>query len=195
MAKNPIKGKVKTRLSVDLGDEATLLLYKKLMSVTRQITTNLDVDKHIFYSDFIDLEDDWESSDYKKHLQIQNKDLGLKMKSAFQTTLKNNISKCVIIGTDCPYITQDIINSAFYKLNDYDAVIGPAVDGGFYLLGVKSIDTLLFDDITWSSNKVLNQLIKNLNKQNLKHYLLQELEDIDDLQCYNRYLNSTKLYE
>ncbi len=195
MAKNPILGKVKTRLAKDLGDDATLLLYKKLMSITRKITDKLPCDKFIFYSDFIDLTDQWKNSEYHKCLQSNSVNLGDKMKNAFSEVFKKGYKRCAIIGTDCPYITPNILIKSLHKLSDNDAVIGPATDGGFYLLSVKNTTSLTFENITWSTHTVLSKFIQNLKKEHLKFELLEKLEDIDDINSYSRSLNSIKLHE
>jgi rSAM/selenodomain-associated transferase 1 len=192
MAKNAIKGKVKTRLAEDLGEEETLHFYENLLSITQLITNDLKADKFIFYSDFIPDKDVYDSKNYQKQVQIDSNDLGDRMKAAFEYVFQLGYKSTIIIGTDCPYLTTSILDSGFTLLNQNDVVIGPALDGGFYLLGCKKMPSLNFNDIVWSTENVLNQLLSNLEKLDLKAHLLDALEDIDNVENWLRYNRTLK---
>jgi len=187
--KNPIIGKAKTRLAAAIGDEKALEVYHQLLSRTKDITQNLDGNKYLFYSDFIDENDKWNSLDFIKKLQSKN-DLGAKMFNAFESVFKEN-EKVMIIGSDCYDLTTETLEKAFLALNESDTVIGPANDGGYYLLGMNNLYKELFFEIEWSTDKVLKTTIEKINKLNLSYHLLPELIDVDTITD----LKSTNLYQ
>jgi len=185
--KNPEAGKVKTRLAATLGDKEALAIYRQLLSHTISATEYLPVDKFVFYSNHIGQEDFWDSKHYYKEVQ-QGFDLGERMKNAFAATFQKGYDKTVIIGTDCPDLNAGIIMNAFAYLNSHDVVIGPAEDGGYYLLGMKQLHSQLFEKITWSTSIVLDETVRKCAVLRLGYYLLPVLKDIDeekDLQTFN----------
>lgn len=176
--KNPVYGKVKTRLAATIGDVNALQIYKQLIQRTFSITYQLTVYKIVFYSDKIEVNDIWKHG-YSKLLQYGN-NLGERMMNAFNYMFQNKYSKAVIIGTDCAELSKEIIEEAFQKLDEYDVVIGPATDGGYYLLGLKKMHKELFKNIQWSTNSVLQTTIERCNTNNLSYFLLKELHDVDE---------------
>ena len=196
-AKNKIEGQVKTRLAATLGNEIALEIYKQLLLNLHQNIQFIKVKKIVYYSSFME-DDIWEKEFYQKKIQTGN-DLGERMSNAFAEVFKNKEGnflqkKVIIIGTDCPGINQNILETAFEKLNDFDVVIGSALDGGYYLLGMRSENSFLFNDINWSTDQVLNQTIKHCKENNLSYFLLPELSDIDDEKdlIYFKNLNLSK---
>lgn len=177
--RNPELGKVKTRLAKTLGNEKALAIYLHLSSHTRAITENLLVDKAIYYSNFVDTEDAWPNSAFQKKVQTGN-DLGEKMQNAFATEFNNGYEKIVIIGTDCFELTTEIIQQGFDSIQRYDAVIGPAKDGGYYLLGMKKLIAELFIDKTWSSDTVAADTIQNFKDLGFSFAQLPILTDVDE---------------
>ena len=101
------------------------------------------------------------------------------MLNAFKHVFINGANRAVIIGTDCIDISEDIVSQAFKMLNLVDVVIGPAEDGGYYLLGLKKLIPEIFFDIDWSTRRVLHQTIKKAKKNSLDFKLLKTLKDID----------------
>ncbi len=187
--KNPEAGKVKTRLAATLGDEAALSVYKQLLLYTVSATKCLPVDKFVFYSNYIEQEDVWDGKQYYKELQ-QGNDLGKRMGNAFASIFEKGYDKAVIIGTDCPDLNAGIIINAFAYLDVHDVVIGPAEDGGYYLLGMKILHQELFQKIKWSTCTVLNDTISKCTALQLDCSMLPVLKDIDeekDLQAFNLY--------
>jgi rSAM/selenodomain-associated transferase 1 len=178
-ARNPEAGKVKTRLAATLGNEMALAIYKKLLKRTIAVTQNLPVDKIVYFSNGIEGDDFWDSKHYYKQVQ-QGNDLGKKMKNAFASTFDNGYDRLVIIGTDCPGLEPAIIMGAFVHLNVYDVVIGPAEDGGYYLLGMKRLYPQLFENISWSTSTVFNDTLKKCDCLGLKYHLLPVLNDVDE---------------
>lgn len=174
--KNPILGRVKSRLAAEIGDEKALAVYRDLLEKTRQEAEKLKgIQCLLYYANFIENADEWSEVIFEKRLQNDG-DLGQKMRGAFRESMNG---KTVIIGSDCYDLTSEHIEMAFQKLNDTDLVIGPANDGGYYLLGMKNYFSQLFEDIEWSTNVVLKQTLQQAKSLNLKVSFLEELVDLD----------------
>lgn len=178
--KNPVLGTVKTRLAKSIGDGKALEVYLDLMEKCRQEVQKVDCKRHLFYSQNIAKSDDWTDQLFEKRIQAEG-DLGVKILEAFKTVFQE-ISKVLIIGSDCYDLTDTIIQDAFRKLDKADVVIGPANDGGYYLLGTKQLHPELFQDITWSTESVLEETILRAKSKNLSVVLLKELIDLDTLE-------------
>lgn len=176
--KNPKLGKVKTRLAATLGDEAALAIYYLLASHTRTVTDELKMEKSLWYSDFVDREDHWENQIYSKQLQ-KGAHLGERMQYAFKAAFDSGAKEVCIIGTDCFELNATHIQTAFSKLEDNDVVIGPAQDGGYYLLGMKRLVPELFNNKEWSTEHVLSDSIKDLKKLGMGYAKLPLLNDVD----------------
>ena len=176
--KNPEKGKVKTRLAKTLGDEKSLKIYNALLYHTHKVAKKINADKFVFYSSFINETDEWENNLFKKRLQKGN-NLGFKMQNAVENIFIDGYKKVCIIGSDCIEITDAIINQCFIELNSVDVVIGPAKDGGYYLLCIKKLYAELFQNISWSTAHVLNETLRICEQLQLSYFLLPELIDID----------------
>ncbi len=173
--RNPELGKVKTRLAKTIGEKAALNIYKFLLQHTVNITKCLQCDKTVYYSEKIKNSDIWDCSIFNKKIQKGIK-LGERMQNAFSENL-NNYNKVIIIGSDMYDINQDHINAAFNELENHDTVIGPATDGGYYLLGLKSMNKEIFKNKEWGTSTVLENTLQNLKNVNV--FLLEELNDID----------------
>lgn len=106
-------------------------------------------------------------------------DLGERMYNAFSDTFSIKYKKAVIIGSDCIDLTASIIKLAYQHLEDNDVVVGPATDGGYYLLGMKTLHQSLFENILWSTAGVLTQTLAMCKRQHLTYYLLPTLTDTD----------------
>lgn len=176
--KNPLAGKVKTRLAATIGDDRALHIYQRLLHITRNLTIQADCTRYLFYSDFIETGDDWPESSYGKLLQ-QGNDLGKRMSNAFAEVLKYH-SKALIMGSDCPELSADILREAFSKLDHCDFVIGPAADGGYYLLGMKEYSPEIFEGIEWSSPEVLDKTVQKISDIGKTIAFCPTLRDLDD---------------
>lgn len=189
--RNPELGKVKTRLAKSIGDENALTIYKTLLDRTEKTTRNLTCDKAIYYSVKIRENDIWDASIYQKHQQRGN-DLGIRMLNAFSEAFSNKYDKVAIIGSDLFDLNPNHINEAFEELNNNDIVIGPAHDGGYYLLGMKSIYSQVFKNKDWGTSTVFNDTIKDLKNESI--HLLETLNDIDvyddlkNIKAFKKYL-------
>jgi len=177
--KNPVLGTVKTRLAASIGDEKALEVYKDLIEKCRNECLTVDAKKNLFYSKQI-LNDAWHNNTFKKHIQVGG-DLGDKITAAFREIFKEE-GKVIIIGSDCYDLDAKTIEEAFEKLADSDVVIGPANDGGYYLLGTNSFQPELFQNITWSTELVLGETIQQAKFKNLSVSLLKELIDLDTIE-------------
>jgi len=172
MAKTPELGKVKTRLAKTLGDEYTLGVYEFLLNTTLNAVENSGLTARVYWTS--------RPNDHsgKIFLQIEG-DLGEKMKAVFEDSFAT-FSPVIMIGTDCPDITSEILQQAEVALKEADCVFGPASDGGYYLIGMKHFYPSLFKNISWSTDRVLKQSIEICEKEGLKYRLLETLTDIDE---------------
>lgn len=185
--KNSEKGKVKTRLAQTIGDEKALEVYRQLLLLTKSVTDPLSVHKQVWYSGYVDEGDLWSEENFEKYLQ-KGENLGERMQNAFQNAFESGYQKMVIIGSDCASLRTEILQEAFDKLDAHDIVIGPARDGGYYLLGMTAMYADLFEDKSWSTSSVLQSTVKQIEKMNLSYHLLPTLNDIDteaDLRASN----------
>ena len=174
--RNPELGKGKRRLAATLGDEKALEIYKFLLEHTRSITKNIYGVKQVWYSERVYEDDDWDSLAYEKYEQ-KGEDLGQRMKHAFEQAFKKHES-VIIIGSDMYDLSALEIDEAFKKLNDHDAVIGPAEDGGYYLLGFNGqVPAGVFENKEWGTSSVLAETLKDL--KSLNYATLDERNDVD----------------
>lgn len=186
--KNPRLGKVKTRLAESIGDQKALKIYQILLDHTLLVTQNLFMDKTVYYSDFIPANDSWKKAGFSQQIQTGN-DLGEKMSNAFRAAFIKGYDKVVLIGSDCYDLEESHLKSAFYQLEKKQVVLGPAVDGGYYLIGMTEHFSDLFKNKKWSSSTVFNDTFTDILNQNLTAYKLHELSDIDDLKDLIKYEN------
>jgi len=176
--RNPELGKVKTRLAAGVGAETALDIYKQLLLHTMQVTDASNADKFVFYHEQIMQNDIWNKKGFFKNLQA-GINLGEKMKRAFSTVFSEGYSKVIIIGSDCLELNSAFIKEAFAGLEQKDTVIGPAKDGGYYLLGMKINLPFLFENIAWSTDTVFNDTVFSMKQHNLSTALLPVLTDVD----------------
>jgi rSAM/selenodomain-associated transferase 1 len=176
--RNLVYGKVKTRLATTMGHDKALAVYRLLLNHTAQVTKSIGSMRIVYYSDAVTYDDAWDSS-YRKTVQ-RGGDLGERMANAFRDSLKDGSKKTVIIGTDCYELTSEIIADAFLRLDHHDVVVGPAVDGGYYLLGMKDFYRELFEYVAWSTDSVLKETVSRCDDLSLSYFLLPVLSDIDE---------------
>ncbi len=182
--RNPVLGEVKTRLASEIGKVETLKVYKMMLDYTRQITISLPMDKGIFYSDHIE-NDNWPDSSYQKYLQV-GEGLGERMSNAFRLAFDNGYKSVSIIGSNCFELTPEIIDRSFEKLSNHDVAIGPAADGGYYLLGMNELQPGIFNGKEWSTSTVLEVTLSDLKKLGRSYFTLPTLADIDTVKDLSR---------
>lgn len=176
--KNPELGKVKTRLAKTIGDEAALEAYKGMLKHTRETVLAVDCHRALYYSQQIASGDDWSGDHFDKAVQAEG-DLGAKMASAFQDLFRQGYKRVLIVGSDCLDLRPKHLEQAFRMLQYDDFVLGPANDGGYYLLGMSSFESSVFENKEWSTESVLSSTISDIQKLSKTHFLLPELIDID----------------
>lgn len=174
--RNPELGKCKTRLAATVGNHVALEIYKFLLQHTVKITAPLAVDKFVYYTVKLRAGDLWDPAVYGKKLQ-QGDDLGLRMEHAFNTTFQLGYERVIIIGSDMYDMNTKDIENAFEQLKSNDFVVGPAEDGGYYLLGMKKINSEIFQNKKWGSDTVLSATLLDLKEE--KVTLLEEKNDVD----------------
>ena len=190
--RNPELGKVKTRLAKTIGDKDALKIYTLLLQHTESVLHKVSSDKVVYYSEEIQNKDLWDDAVYQKKLQ-KGADLGERMQNAFEDAFKDSYEKVVIVGSDLFDLKPTHIENAFTALENHDVVLGPSLDGGYYLLGMKKMHPAVFKNKQWGTDSVLESTLKNLNQQNVK--LLEALNDIDtfeDLEAQPELLKKIK---
>lgn len=192
--KNIILGKVKTRLAKTIGDVGAFQIYHELVAITERESKKVTADKHIYFSDVI-IPSKWEENE--KFVQ-EGKDLGERMKNAFIEGFKKGYQNIIVIGSDLPNISKEVIERGFEELDSNDLVFGPADDGGYYLLGMSQLNTSVFDDKPWSQSALLDVTLQELSEQQKSVSLLETLNDIDtfeDLIASDFYRTSKRAQE
>jgi uncharacterized protein len=178
--RNPILGQVKTRLAKDIGDERALAIYLQLLQHTLEITRGLSFRKFIYYADEVSDYDLWSVPGYTKRKQHGN-DLGERMLNSFKELFEQGFNRIIIIGSDCLQLQTENLQEAVALLESNAAVIGPASDGGYYLLGLTKLYPELFVNKPWSTDQVFAKTIDDFNNLGISYALLEELSDIDDI--------------
>jgi len=182
--KNPVLGRCKTRLAASIGKEKALTIYEFLMAHTAKIAAQVEARKVVHYSTYIQTQDAFESNKFEKTVQY-GQDLGRRMAYAIEKAFNQGATQVILIGSDLYDLSPKLIESAFDALNEHDAVIGPAKDGGYYLIGFKRLISEIFTDKKWGTASVLSDTLINLNPY--KTAILDEKNDIDilsDLEPY-----------
>jgi uncharacterized protein len=179
----PEPGAVKTRLIESLGPEQAADLHDWLSRYTlRQArrlkkTTPVQLAVHYHGGDLNRMRR-WLGDDLT-YVAQQGEDLGDRMASACSQAEMDKALPVVIIGTDCPGLRADLIQTAFIQLQNSDLVLGPAKDGGYYLIGMSRPGTALFSGIHWGSGQVLAETLQIARSLALSVFLLPELADVD----------------
>ena len=175
----PIPGEAKTRLIPALGAAGAAQLQRRM---TEQTIATAQQTPHPIQIQFcggtIDELRSWLGDQLGYEAQTDG-DLGDRMAQAFDQGFAAGHDRVVIIGTDCPGIEPTILNQAFTALASHDLVLGPAADGGYYLIGLRRAIPELFQSIAWSTNTVRTKTLEIAAALNLSYALLPELSDID----------------
>lgn len=176
--KNNEQGKVKTRLAKTLGDEKALEIYKKLKAYTFAIANKTEADKQLWFSNFLPDKASIPLNHFQMKIQ-KGKSLGERMKRGFKQAFEEGYKKVVIIGSDCAQLQEEHLQKAYAALDSTDVVIGPARDGGYYLLGMRAYLPTLFDDIDWSSERVFRQTVAKIEQGGNTYNTLETVNDVD----------------
>ena len=194
--RNPELGKVKTRLAKSIGDYSALKIYKFLLQHTNSITSNLKVSKQVHYSVKIRKNDLWDETIYTKKQQVGD-DLGLRMNHAFEQGFQEGYKRIIIIGSDMYDLSQSDIEKAFSALKSHNFVIGPAEDGGYYLLGMKQLNTSIFQHKNWGTHTVLEDTIADIKNESIKLLPIRNdidiYDDIKDVEVFQDFIKKSDL--
>ena len=182
--KNFRSGQVKTRMAQTMGDEQALKIYRHLCDYTITEVRHSGLAAWFYFSGYIDdaflnrLQVELNQDKYLADVQSGD-NLGDRMQRAFEQTL-TQFDRAMIIGTDCPYLDRESIRKAMAILEsgDVDVILGPAIDGGYYALGMNQPYDL-FQGINWSSGQEAEQTIQRCQRLELRYELLPELSDVD----------------
>ena len=198
----PEPGQTKTRLIPALGEEGAANFHKNLMiKILGTVVNYTSGDSSEFIVSFSD-------SDLDKIKKLLGPDLnyckqreghlGQKLKGCFKQIFKNDYKKALIIGSDIPEIGPQHLEIASKKLDTHEIVLGPAYDGGYYLIGMtaSSFSPRIFENIEWGGSTVLENTLDRIKTLNQDYYLLPELKDIDTPEDLNTLKNNNnQLYQ
>ncbi len=188
--KYPEPHRVKTRLAAGIGYDNAALVARKLAERTLQTVCRGDYLSFVFF-DPPDRELEvrhWLAPfDPSCAFRPQcGKDLGERMRDAFAQVFRlPGVQRAVIIGTDCLELDHRLVQQAFRAMDQYPVVIGPATDGGYYLLGLSRPLPSIFENMPWSTGLVLARTLETLKREALSCHLLPELRDIDTIDELN----------
>ncbi len=190
-ARVPALGRVKSRLAAGVGQPAALAVYRELLAITNAAILEADVPATVWLADTAAAEPTAaEAREWAAHAaRCQPEgDLGARMTTAFAAAFAAGAGRVAIIGTDCPGLRGRHLTQAFAALETADVVLGPATDGGYYLLGLRQPQPALFANKTWSTDSVLADTLADAHRLHLRVALLPELRDVDnaeDLAAWN----------
>lgn len=179
----PEPGKTKTRLARTLGHQQAAAIQQELLDYTmgqvRKFMLSYPVSVKIYFAGGNHKKlQEWLGADLI--YQDQGKgDLGQRLAHAFTESFKNKYQGVVIIGSDCPQLKASHLAHAFEALRRNDLVLGPATDGGYYLIGLHRFMQSLFEDISWGTERVLAKTLRIAAEKNIATELLETLSDVD----------------
>jgi rSAM/selenodomain-associated transferase 1 len=176
----PDQGKVKTRLARQIGEEKALQVYSYLLDLNLSLVSDIQFAEvgivttkpdHAYFKS-------WQQFGLEIAMQVGD-GLGEKLANAFSAALKK-AEKVILLGTDSPDMSVDHLRHASDALNDHDAVITPVQDGGYILIGLKRLESGLFENIDWSTERVFQQTISAMETAGLKFAVMETLRDVDE---------------
>ena len=182
-ARVPALGRVKSRLAAGVGEPAALAIYHELLAITNAAVVAAGMPATVWLADTADVEptaaETREWAAHQARCQPEG-DLGARMATAFATAFDAGAGRVAIIGTDCPGLRDTHLNEAFALLETNDLVLGPATDGGYYLLGLRQPQPQLFQNKTWSTDSVLTDTLADAGRLGLRVAFLPTLRDVDN---------------
>jgi uncharacterized protein len=191
--KAPVKGFVKTRLASVIGDDAALKIYIRFVKHTFDLLSQTRYPVQVYF---------YPTHEIKKILKLmgdtipltpqKGNHLGERMKNAIKDAFSKGFEKVILIGTDIPGLSADIIDDAVLSLNEYPAVIGPSMDGGYYLIGFHSAGFLpdIFTDMSWGTSEVFKKTMNCFAERNMHVRVLSQCRDIDTYKDLHDFLSS-----
>jgi rSAM/selenodomain-associated transferase 1 len=180
--KSPRKGAVKSRLAATLGETAAQDIYKSfVLDILKTLISGRYPLRIFFYPPDARAEvTNWLGKSFV-YMPQRGEDLGARMADAFVQSFSEGLEKLILIGSDVPDLTEAIIDEAFKSLQSNDAVIGPASDGGYYLIGFNKGTFLpdIFTGLMWSTSSIFRQTMKVLQESGCSVHILPECSDVD----------------
>ena len=176
-------GRVKTRLANDIGMDSAAELYREMLFNLTARFGSLQI-RRALYVWPPERQQAFEAA-FGVHWRVTRQsdgNLGEKMRSYFSDAFEAGVEKAILIGSDCPTLTTDEIQSAFDRLEKYDVVLGPTEDGGYYLIGARRHMPNPFGGVEWSTPNVWPATVARLDSQNICWAELDGRQDVDNLQ-------------
>jgi rSAM/selenodomain-associated transferase 1 len=190
--KAPRQGAVKTRLAETMGVMEACAIHQRLVeALLHQLADLKDVEVCFTPDDANSEIKPWARPTWRLTAQGSG-DLGCRLDRAFRRAFDQGVNRAAIIGSDCPDVRVDDIQAAWTALLSHDVVLGPATDGGYWLIGLREPQPELFVDIPWSTNEVLRRTLERAHAAGLKTRLLRELADVDTEADWRRFLTRTE---
>jgi uncharacterized protein len=178
----PELGRVKTRLGEKMDNATVLLLYRCFVEDIVQTLTTGGYNITVCFYPRHQKSTVQEWMGHTMHIQAQTgRGLGAKMRNAFANVFATNVGQAVLIGSDFPDLDIDVIHEAFFGLQKRDVVIGPAKDGGYYLIGFRkeTFDGDIFSGVDWGTKHVYQQTLQGIHDAGLNSHTLTVWQDID----------------
>ena len=182
--KYPEEKKVKTRLGKDIGDRRAAELYRETAGfIADSFSGSESWTTFLFYTPQERKKEilEWLGGRDALFFAQEGESLGQRMSRAFGKCFSLGFGNVVIIGTDCVMVTEKDVETAFSLLSggEFEAVLGPATDGGYYLLGLRGETDAVFRDMRWSTSRVFEETVRRMEESGLRHAVMRELADID----------------
>lgn len=185
--KAPRAGLVKTRLAASVGHGPAAAIYRRLLlHLLLQLRPIPAIDLVFAPPDARPEIEPWRLNPAWNCLPQTGGDLGSKLAAAFQEAFDQGVGKVAIIGSDCPFATPGDVEAAWAGLEEHDLVLGPAEDGGYWLVALRAPHPPLFEGIAWSTGRVMEQTLARASRLGLKSHLLRSLPDVDTLEDWRR---------
>ena len=178
LARVPVLGQVKSRLAAEIGAPAALAAYRELLAITRAAAAGAGVHGTAWLAGPAAAVAAWAWPELAVCTQPPG-DLGRRLAAAFAAAFAAGAGRVAVIGTDCPGLRAAHLTRAFALLADHDLVLGPAADGGYYLLGLRQIQPALFQHKAWGTASVLADTLADARRLGLRVAQLPTLRDVD----------------
>jgi rSAM/selenodomain-associated transferase 1 len=186
MLKAPRPAQVKTRLACQIGIDEACDVYRRLVRhQLAQIPAGWPVEIHYAPEEARDEMRAWLGARYV-YIHQPEGDFGHRLKEAMNGAFARGAQGVLLLGGDCPYVTAELLHEAAEKLREHDVVLGPAEDGGYYLLATKSARPSLFQQIDWSTERVFGQTTERVGEAQLTLACLATFSDVDDLESWKK---------
>jgi rSAM/selenodomain-associated transferase 1 len=189
--KAPRAGTVKTRLAESIGAFAAVAAYRQLVETLLASLQVLDEVELRYSPDDAQAEiQPWLRPHWQARPQGEG-DLGQRLQAAFAEAFASGANRVVVIGSDCPSVTPGDIHAAWEALVAHDLALGPARDGGYWLIGLRAPQSTLFQGIAWSTDSVFPETLQRAEAADLRVHLLRELADVDTVKEWREFLKLT----